>query len=277
MQRAARLLPDTNDDPADVGGVPASSPGTLNTARGPRLRTTHAGSARPTVNEPDGDRGTMRGAVRRVVPAVAAAIILAGFGSSGVAAQEPDAEAEVRITARRLADGRTEFALQERAAGGSWGERRLPRLRFVPASPAVGRWLSSSVLTIDFPVLAMLSAEEDASVELRIAARRLADGRTEVALQERSPGGSWSVRRLPRSRFIPARPVVGRWLPSSSITAPSALPDDLPGVSDVEVLPRQNGIEIAFVGAQVGASSWWWPPTPEEYVPQAMAGIVEFF
>ena len=217
------------------------------------------------------------GPARRVVPAVAAAIILAGFGSSDVAAQEPAADGEVRITARRLADGRTEFALQERAAGGSWGERRLPRARFVPASPAVDRWLSSSVLTIDLPALAMLSAEEHASVEVRIAARRLADGRTEVALQERSPGGSWSVRRLPRSRFIPARPVVGRWLSSSSITAPSALPDGLPGVSEVEVVPRQNGIEIAFVGEQLGASSWWGPPTPEEYVPDAMADIVEFF
>ena len=212
-----------------------------------------------------------------IILAVAASIILAGFGSSGVAAQEADADAEVRIAARRLADGRTEFALQERSPDGSWSARRLPRSRFVPTSPEVGRWLSSSVLTIDFPALAMLSAEEDASVEVRIAARRLADGRTEVALQERSPGGSWSARRLPRSRFIPARPLVGRWLPSSSITAPSALPDGLPGVSDVEVVPRQNGIEIVFVGEQVGASSWWWPPTPEEYVPEAMADIVELF
>lgn len=217
------------------------------------------------------------GPARRVVPAVAATIILAGFGWSGVAAQEPAAHGEVRVTARRLANDYTEFALQERTAGGSWGELRLPRLRFVPASPAVSLWRTSSVLTIDLPALAMLSAEEDASVEVRIAARRLADGRTEIALQERSPGGSWSARRLPRSRFIPARPVVGRWLSSSSITAPSALPDGLPGVSDVEVVPRQNGIEIVFAGAQLGASSWWGPPTPEEYVPDAMADIVEFF
>ncbi|MCY4639271.1 MAG: serine protease [Chloroflexi bacterium] len=156
--------------------------------------------------------------LRRVLLAVAAAIMLAGFGSSGVAAQEAGGEAEVRITARRLADGRTEFALQERALGESWGERRLPRSRFFPASPGVGRWLSSSVLTIDVSTLAMLSAEGAASVEVRIAARRLADGRTEFALQERALGESWGERRLPRSRFFPASPGVGRWLSSSPLT-----------------------------------------------------------
>ena len=159
---------------------------------------------------------------RRIILAVAAASILVGFGSSGVAAQEPDADAEVRITARRLADGRTEFALQERAAGGSWGERRLPRSRFFPASPVAGRWLSSSVLTVDVSALAMLSAEDEASVQVRIAARRLADGRTEFALQERAPGGSWGERRLPRSRFFPARPTVDRWLSSSPLTVGAA-------------------------------------------------------
>ena len=90
----------------------------------------------------------MRDIARRALLAVAAAMMLAGLGLSGVAAQAPDAEAEVRITARRLADGRTEFALQERAAGDSWGERRLPGSRFFPASPVVGRWLSSSPLTV---------------------------------------------------------------------------------------------------------------------------------
>ena len=90
----------------------------------------------------------MRDIARRALLAVAAAMMLAGLGLSGVAAQAADAEAEVRFTARRLADGRTEFALQERAAGDSWGERRLPGSRFFPASPVVGRWLSSSPLTV---------------------------------------------------------------------------------------------------------------------------------
>ena len=61
------------------------------------------------------------------------------------------AGAEVRITAQRLADGRTEFALQEREADGEWGERLLPRARFFPATAAVGRWLSSTPLTVSLP------------------------------------------------------------------------------------------------------------------------------
>ncbi len=45
---------------------------------------------------------------------------------------------EVRIEARRLDDGRTEFALSVD------GERCLPNSRFFPADPGHGRWLRSS-------------------------------------------------------------------------------------------------------------------------------------
>ncbi len=58
---------------------------------------------------------------------------------------------EVRITAQRLADGRTEFALREREADGEWSERLLPRARFFPAAASVGRWLVSTPLTVSLP------------------------------------------------------------------------------------------------------------------------------
>ena len=58
---------------------------------------------------------------------------------------------EVRITAQRLVTGRIEFALQEREADGEWGERLLTRARFFPASVTVGRWLSSTPLTVSLP------------------------------------------------------------------------------------------------------------------------------
>ena len=203
----------------------------------------------------------MRDVARRALLAVAAAMMLAGLGLFGVAAQEPDAEAEVRITARRLADGRTEFALQERAAGGSWwGERRFPRSRFVPASPAVGRWLSSSALTIEVSALATHSAEGAESVEVRIVARRLADGRTEFALQERAAGDSWGERRLPRSRFFPASPPVGLWLSSWPLTvgaagtAPVASePPTIPEITTIQVSPGDD-IQIVIVGGTRPAS-----------------------
>ena len=54
---------------------------------------------------------------------------------------------EVRIEARRLDDGRIEFALRERGADGEWGDRILPTTRYFPTS-SQGRWLRSSSLFV---------------------------------------------------------------------------------------------------------------------------------
>ncbi len=54
----------------------------------------------------------------------------------------------VRIVARRLADGRVEFGLQQRD-NGSWGDRDLPQSRFFPPTATVDRWLGSSTLNLD--------------------------------------------------------------------------------------------------------------------------------
>ena len=53
-----------------------------------------------------------------------------------------------RIVARRHGDGRVEFALQQQAADGSWGERLLPPQRFFPTTATVGRWLVSTPLEL---------------------------------------------------------------------------------------------------------------------------------
>ena len=55
---------------------------------------------------------------------------------------------ELRIVARRLQSGGLEFGLERRGADGEWGERQLPRRRFLPSDATVGRWLASSVLTV---------------------------------------------------------------------------------------------------------------------------------
>ena len=47
---------------------------------------------------------------------------------------ESGGEIEVRITAQRLQDGRTEFAIQQREGNG-WSDRTAPRARFLPAEP----------------------------------------------------------------------------------------------------------------------------------------------
>ena len=58
-------------------------------------------------------------------------------------------EEEVRIVARRLDDGRVEFALQQRQADDSWGDRQLPRARLFPTDATIGHWLVSSPVSLD--------------------------------------------------------------------------------------------------------------------------------
>lgn len=71
-------------------------------------------------------------------------------------------ETEVRIVARRLDDGRTEFGIQQRV-GGAWGEEVLPTSRYFPAEVSHDRWLRSSSLrlTVDVPEGDTQSMTED--------------------------------------------------------------------------------------------------------------------
>ena len=160
--------------------------------------------------------------MRARLAVLAVAGLIAVLGVTAIPASGSGHEAEVRITAQRLADGRTEFALQQREADGGWSDRLLPRGRFSPATATVGRWLSSTPLTVRGP-----GADDDAAgTEVRITAQRLADGRTEFALQEREAGRPWSERLLPRGRFFQAAATVGRWLSSTPLAVRSLGHDD---------------------------------------------------
>ena len=156
----------------------------------------------------------MRAALAVLAVAVLIAVLIAVLGVTAITASGAGPEAEVRITAQLLADGRTEFALQQRAADDGWSERLLPRARFFPATATVGRWLSSTPLTVRAPG----TGDDAEGAEVRITAQRLADGRTEFALQEREADGEWGERLLPRARFFPATATVGRWLSSTPLT-----------------------------------------------------------
>ena len=146
-----------------------------------------------------------------IVRALVLSVALLPLGLLDVAqvAQAAVDEIEVRVSARRLDDGRTESVLQERRVGGAWGERRLPRARFFPSDASVERWLASSPLTVSLPGVT--------DIEVRVATQLLADGRMEFAIQGRREGELWTDRRLPRSRFFPADAVVDRWLASSPL------------------------------------------------------------
>ena len=181
-------------------------------------------------------------------------MLLALLLAATPAAHGQQDELEVRVAAQRLADGRTEFALQERQANGSWGERRLPRARFFPASTRVGRWLGSSPLTIDVQPDGMQTAAGDSGLEVRVAAQLLSDGRMEFALQEREPDGSWAERRLPRARFFPASPQVGRWLASSPLTVSLSLGADAAACTPEAVAARVTG-SVALVRTSQGSGT----------------------
>ena len=168
-----------------------------------------------------------------------AAVLLVVLLAAAPAAHGADGEVEVRVAAQRLADGRTEFALQERGTDGTWEERRLPRGRFFPAGTRVGRWLGSSPLTLELSPDSMSAAAGDSGLEVRVAKQLLSDGRMEFALQERQADGSWGERRLPRGRFFPADTRVGRWLGSSPLTVRVPL-DSMTEATPCRLRPRRQ-------------------------------------
>lgn len=90
------------------------------------------------------------------------ALIIALIGSVttlAVVGQDSGGGVEIRVNAKRLDDGRTEFAVQQRE-GSAWSDRIAPRGRFLPAEPPVGRWLNST------PVIVGATTEQEASVAL---------------------------------------------------------------------------------------------------------------
>ena len=117
----------------------------------------------------------------------------------------------MRIVARKLAGGRIEFGLQQRGLDDAWDDRRLPTVRFFPPTARLGRWLASSPLEL-------------AVGEVRIVARKLANGKVEFGLRQRNPDDTWSDNRLPGVRYFPTTARVDRWLVSSPLTLTTPQP-----------------------------------------------------
>ena len=123
------------------------------------------------------------------------------------------ADAEVRITARKVAGGGVEFGLQQQRDG-SWAGRQLPTLRIFPADTRVGRWLVSSPLSVTATGSGGAAA---ADLKLRIVAQRLSSGYIEFGLQQQR-GGSWAGRQLPTRRLFPSNAQVKEWLVSTPLS-----------------------------------------------------------
>ena len=170
--------------------------------------------------------------------------------ASPVGAQSADGGSdEVRIVARKLADGRIEFALRQHQGGDSWGDPLLPRARFFPADATVGRWLRSSPLTI---IVAATTDRAATEAVVRIVARKVADGRVEFALRKQLSSSTYSAPLLPQARFFPTTATVGRWLQSTPIsvitTQPTATttPTTQPASEPCSPLPEHAGDRLCL-------------------------------
>ena len=109
---------------------------------------------------------------------------------------ELDSASAGRIVARRLPDGRTEFAWQPEG-----GDRILPRSRYLPANPPTGRWLNSSDIVVEGVNVGRINVRVDAET-----------GRIEFAF---TPAGR--DRILPQSRYFPSNAETDVWLRSTLI------------------------------------------------------------
>ena len=126
--------------------------------------------------------------VERLKTLMIAALLAALAGSIALAAT--GGEAEVRINARQLEDGRVEFALQQRVDG-EWGERQLPSSRYFPADAGHNRWLNSTPLTVSVASADELNGEPTGPTPQ--AETSPAGIRTQVG-DGVTPGGAlWSV------------------------------------------------------------------------------------
>ena len=168
--------------------------------------------------------------------ALAAAAIATGstaVAHPGITTTETSIDVAGAITARRLDDGRVEFAFRP-----SGGARIFPEQRYVPADAELNSWLVSSDVT-----------HVDATLG-RIIARRLDDGRMEFGF--RVAGGD---ELLPHLRFVPAV-TSGGWLRSSELSFSVAPPDLTPEFSatlgDQTFNTRDETTELTLPAAEGG-------------------------
>ena len=161
---------------------------------------------------------------------------------------------EVRLTARRNLADWVELGLQVRAEDGSWQERILPRLRFIPASTELGSWLRSSAIEV---------GEGAAARSLRIAVRRLAGGWVELALQLQAEDGSWNVRS-PQSVRVLLDGAAGQWRHGAALSigssgvavaADDGQPPSEPDTPAVDVEPSTAAVEVRLAARPLASGS----------------------
>ncbi len=117
---------------------------------------------------------------------------------------EATEEATVRISAKKLANGRTEYGLQVQSAG-AWSEDRLqPSSRFLSTNLREGRLSYSRQIELDSGHVVVISASLQASGQIEFGLHEVVDRKR-------------GERQLPEQRLFPRTPPVGQWLNSSPL------------------------------------------------------------
>ena len=159
----------------------------------------------------------------------------------------------MRIAAQRLADGRTEFALQQRQPDGQWGERLRPRARNFPSQPATGRWLVTTPLAVS-PLNGAPAATPDGASAVacsaEAAAARVA-GSVAVATTSRTQGSAFYIGS---SEWLTAQHVV---LGETSVQLTNATMD-----VTATVRGARADIDLAVLVADSSAEPIDWGETP---------------
>ncbi|WP_419917742.1 hypothetical protein [Candidatus Poriferisocius sp.] len=166
-------------------------------------------------------------------------VAVAAFAPSSAVAQDStsdDTTTQVRIVARKLENGRVEFALQPAETNNTWGDRLLPKTRYFPPTAPTGRWLASSPITIG-------------TTKARIVARKLENGRIEFALQPAKTDNTWGDRLLPKTRYFPPTAPTGRWLASSPLEIRSTTTEEPPPTNQ-QTTPTRS-LELSGTGTAV--------------------------
>lgn len=112
-----------------------------------------------------------------------------------------------------------------------WGEIQLPARRYFippalqftdPTDLPTGPWLVSSEVKLTAQVTYKDSDGEEKPktvdyATVRIAARRLANGDLEIALQKQDANGYWHDRQPPDTRIFKYTSAVGAWMATSAV------------------------------------------------------------
>ena len=142
------------------------------------------------------------------------------------------ADTEVRVAIRPLADGRTEVAVQQRHGvrdADGWSERLTPDARFLPPDAEPGRWLVSSPVS--------LSGDDGETEPLKIALIQTVGGTG----HERRNSFKLAIEHINAAGGVLGRPVIG-------VIADINFDRDF-SVAVARRLVEEEGVH-AFVGAQ---------------------------